>query len=83
MEKPTLLGSRNSFGKTISVIQPLINLSYLRKFIIVLDNTLVRFIGFRSPENSIRNMMFIMTMGTNMKLFPHIVSYAAESDDVT
>lgn len=83
MEKPTLLAKRNSFGKIISIIQPIINLSYLRKFIFIIADTLKHTSGFSYTENSIRNMMFIMTMGTNLKSFPHIVSYAAESDDVT
>jgi hypothetical protein len=83
MEKPTLLASRNSFGITISVIQPLINLSYLRKYIIIIADTLKPAIGFSYTENRIRNIMFLVTMGISMKLFPHIVTYAAESDDVT
>jgi len=82
MEKGKL-ASRISFGKFISVIPPVINLSHLRKFIIVLANTLVRFIGFRCPESSFKNMMFLVTMGTNMKSFPHTGTYTLESDDVT
>jgi hypothetical protein len=75
--------SRILLSKAVSLMQPHVRICYLRNFIIILASTFVRFIGFRRPENSIRNMMFIMTMGANMKSFPHIVSYAAESDDVT
>ena len=78
-----VMTSRNLLSKVVSLIHPHVRICYLRKFIIILANTLVRIIGLGCPENSIRNMMFIMTMGTNMKSFPHIVSYAAESDDVT
>jgi hypothetical protein len=83
MKMLTVMRSRILASKAVSLIHPHVRICYLRKFIIVLDNTLVRFIGFRRTENSIRNMKFIMTIGTNMKLFPHIVSYVAESDDVT
>jgi hypothetical protein len=82
MEKPRL-ASRNRFGKGIPIIYPLINLSNFRKFIIVLDNTLVRFIGFKCPENSIRNIKFIVTMDTNKMAFSQIVTHVVESDDVT
>ena len=83
MKMLTVMISRILLSKDVAIIHPHVRICYLRKFIIVLANTLVRIIGFRRPENSIRNMMFIMTMGTNMKSFPHIVSYAVESDDVT
>jgi len=83
MKMLTVMTSRILLSKAVSLIHPHVRICYLRKFIILLASTLVRFIGFRCPENSIRNMMFIMTMGTNMKSFPHIVSYAAETDDVT
>lgn len=83
MEKPTLLANSNSFGKTISVIQPLINLPYLRKYIIIISDTLKHTSGFSCTENSIRNMMFLITMGTSMKSFPYMVTYPVESDDVT
>ena len=79
----TVMTSRILASKAVSLTHPHVRICYLRKFITVLAKTLVRFIGYKCPENSIRNMMFIMTMGTNLKSFPHIVSYAAESDDVT
>jgi hypothetical protein len=83
MEKPTLLAKRNSFGKIISIIQPIINLSYLRKFIFIIADTLKHTSGFSYTENSIRNIMFLVTMGTGMKSFPHMVTDPVESDDVT
>lgn len=70
-------------SKAVSLIHPHVRICYLRKFITVLAKTLVRFIGYKCPENSIRNMMFIVTMGTNMRALSHIGTSAMESDDVT
>ena len=75
--------SRILLSKVVSIIPPLVHICYLRKFIIVLAKTLVRFIGFRCLENSFRNIMFLVTMRTSITAFPYIVSYAVESDDVT
>jgi hypothetical protein len=82
MGKPKL-GSRISFGKFISVIHPVINLCHLQKYIFDIVDTLPRFIGSNCPENSLRNIMFLVTMGTSMKSFPNMVTYPVESDDVT
>jgi len=70
-------------SKAVSLIHPHVRICYLRKFIIVLANTLVRFIGYKCPGNSIRTLMFVVTMGTNMRAFSHIGTAAMESDDVT
>jgi len=78
-----VMTSRNLLSKVVSLIHPHVRICYLRKFIIVLANTLVRFIGYKCPENSIRNIMFVVTMGTNMRAFSHIGTAAMESDDVT
>ena len=70
-------------SKAVSLIHPHVRICYLRKFITVLAKTLVRFIGFKCPENSIRNIKFIVTMDTNKMAFSQIVTHVVESDDVT
>lgn len=82
MKMTTVMTSRILLSKAVSLIHPHVRVCYLRKFIIVLADTVVRFIGFRCPENSFRNIMFIVTTGTNMKEFRNIVTSAMESDDV-
>ena len=77
------MASRNLLIKVINEIHHFVQICYLQKFIIVFSNTFVCFMGFRCPKNSIRNMVFIITMGTNMQAFQHMVTYTAESDGVT
>ena len=81
----TVMTSRILLSKVVdmNMVHPLLHICYFRKFIIFLANTLIRFIGSSCPENSFRNMMFIVTMGTNMQPFQHMVTYTVESDDVT
>lgn len=79
----TLITSRILLSKVVAIIHPIIQIFYLRKFIIGLVKTPMRVIGFSCPENSFRNIMFLVTMGTNMKSLSHVVTYALESDDAT
>jgi len=78
----TIKTSRILLSKVVTIIRPLVHICYLRKFIIVLAKTLVRFIGFSFTENSSRNIIFLVTIGTSMTAFPYLGTYSMESDDV-
>jgi len=83
MKMLSVMGCRILVSKVIGQIHPFFQIFYLRIFIVVLANTLVRFIGFRCSENSFKNMMFLVTIGANIRMLPLRGIYALESDDVT